>query len=62
MVSINRELFDDRFAFKGEATDLQSNPIRHYDPTVGRWLNEEPIGYVAPRQTPTEQTVAREKG
>ena len=22
--------------------DLQFNPIRHYDPTLGRWLNEDP--------------------
>ena len=72
MVRINRELFSDDFAFKGETTDLQFNPIRHYDPTLGRWLNEEPVGcnagnanvysYVAPRQTPPESTVASEKG
>lgn len=70
MVRINREFFNEQFAFKGEATDLQYNPVRHYDPTPGRWLSEEPVGcnadsanfYVAPRQTPPESTVAREKG
>jgi RHS repeat-associated protein len=24
---------------------LQSNELRHYDPSVGRWLDDEPIGY-----------------
>ena len=72
MVSINRELLGDDFAFKGETTDLQFNPIRWYEPTVGRWLSEEPVGfnadganftsYVSPRQTLTESTVASEKG
>ena len=37
------------FAFTGHPFDkevgLQSNELRHYDPTVGRWLNDEPIGY-----------------
>jgi RHS repeat-associated protein len=72
MVSINRELFSDDFAFRGDATtELQFNPIRWYDPTLGRWLNEDPVGfsadaanftsYVAPRQTPPELTVASEK-
>ncbi len=65
MVSINRDWFNERFAFKGDVADLQSNPVRHYDPTLGRWLSEDPIGfnadsanvcsYVAPRQTPTGQ-------
>ncbi len=45
MVSINRELFSDDF--KGEATDLQSNPTRWYDPTLGRWLIEDPVGFSA---------------
>jgi RHS repeat-associated protein len=58
--------------FKGDVADLQFNRTRHYDPTVGRWLSEDPVGfwadganftsYVSPRQTLTEQTVAREKG
>ncbi len=37
------------FAFTGHPLDKevgpQSNEFRHYDPTVGRWLNDEPIGY-----------------
>jgi RHS repeat-associated protein len=37
------------FAFTGHPFDkevgLQSNEPRHYDPNVGRWLNEEHIGY-----------------
>ena len=69
MVSINRELFRDDI--EGETTDLQFNPVRHYDPTLGRWLSEEPVGCnadsanvcrYAPRQTPPESTVASEKG
>ena len=36
------------FAFTGHALDeevgRQSNEHRHFDPTVGRWLNDEPIG------------------
>ena len=36
------------FAFTGRALDeelgLQDNQHRHFDPTVGRWLSEEPIG------------------
>ncbi len=26
---------------------LQVNHFRHYDPTPGQWLNEDPIGYEA---------------
>ena len=37
------------FAFKGRPIDketgLQSNQLRHFDPAVGRWLNDEPVGY-----------------
>lgn len=36
------------FVFTGRAFDeelgLQFDQLRHFDPTVGRWLNEEPIG------------------
>jgi RHS repeat-associated protein len=59
MVRINR-LFNDDIGFQGDVTDLQFNPTRWYDPTVGRWLSEDPVGfcadganftsYVAPRQ------------
>jgi RHS repeat-associated protein len=58
--------------FKGDVSDLQLNRTRWYDPAVGRWLNEDPVGfnahdanftsYVSPRQTPPESTVASEKG
>ncbi len=37
------------FAYTGRPFDkdvgLQSNEIRHYEPTVGRWLSEDHIGY-----------------
>jgi RHS repeat-associated protein len=37
------------FAFTGrlfdEATGLQNNLHRWYDPTIGRWLSEDPIGF-----------------
>lgn len=29
----------------GERTDMQYNRARHYDPAVGRWLADEPLGY-----------------
>lgn len=39
------------FAFDSSDFDpslpLQLNQHRHYDPTPGVWLNEEPIGYEA---------------
>jgi RHS repeat-associated protein len=39
------------FAFAGRADDketaVESNLLRHFDPSVGRWLNEEPVGYAA---------------
>ena len=41
----------DRFLYHGDELDvevgLQYNRARHYDPTVGRWINEDPIGYEA---------------
>jgi RHS repeat-associated protein len=37
------------FAFTGRALDkeavVESNQLRHFDPAVGRWLDEEPDGY-----------------
>lgn len=37
------------FAFTGRALDkeasLQSNQLRYFDQAVGRWLDDEPIGY-----------------
>jgi RHS repeat-associated protein len=37
------------FAYTGHPFDkevgLQSNEIRHFDPSVGRWLSEEHISY-----------------
>ena len=36
-------------AFTGRPLDkeaaLQATPNRHFDPAVGRWLDDEPIGY-----------------
>ncbi len=44
-----RGRFDDAmFEFTGsidDTADLQFAPARWYDPTVGRWLTEEPIGF-----------------
>ncbi len=40
---------DTLFAFTGrpldQATDLQNNLHRWYDPAVGRWMSEDPIGF-----------------
>jgi RHS repeat-associated protein len=40
-----------RYAYDGRDFDpevgLQYNRARHYDPTVGRWINQDPIGYEA---------------
>jgi RHS repeat-associated protein len=42
---------DEAFAFTGryfdKATALQNNLNRWYDPSVGRWLSEDPIGFDA---------------
>jgi RHS repeat-associated protein len=39
------------FAFTGRAlgeeAGVESNQLRHFDPAVGRWLDEEPVGYAA---------------
>jgi len=41
----------DRFLYHGDELDveagLQYSQARHYDPTVGRWINQDPIGYEA---------------
>jgi len=41
----------DVFAFEGRtidpASELQWHRLRHYDPTVGQWLSEEPPGFAA---------------
>jgi len=40
-----------RFKYTGkffdEVTDLQYNLNRWYDPNVGRWISEDPIGFAA---------------
>ena len=40
---------DEAFAFTGrwfdQATGLQNNTNRWYDPSIGRWLSEDPIGF-----------------
>jgi RHS repeat-associated protein len=41
---------DEAFAFDGnlhdlDPADLQNNQIRWFDPTPGKWLSEDPIGY-----------------
>ena len=42
---------DEAFAFTGrwfdKATGLQNNLNRWYDPQIGRWLSEDPIGFKA---------------
>ena len=48
-----REMIDDadveRYLYDGRdfdpETGLQYNRARHFDPTIGRRLNEEPVGY-----------------
>ncbi len=39
------------FAFTGRPldndVDLRSNVHRHFDPCVGRWVSEEPVGFDA---------------
>jgi RHS repeat-associated protein len=39
----------DVFAFGGRNFDpevpLQFNMLRHFDPTVGQWMSEDPIGH-----------------
>jgi RHS repeat-associated protein len=41
----------DIFNFTGRDFDpevgLQYHQARHFDPTVGRWINQDPIGYEA---------------
>jgi RHS repeat-associated protein len=41
----------DHFLYDGRDFDpeagLQYNRIRHFDPTIGRWINDEPVGYEA---------------
>jgi RHS repeat-associated protein len=41
----------DHFLYDGRDFDpeagLQYNRARHYDPTVGRWITQDPIGYEA---------------
>jgi RHS repeat-associated protein len=43
--------FGDRYRFTSRELDgkeaLQYNRARHYDPTPGRWLNEDPISFNA---------------
>ena len=70
---VKRNLFNpEDIGFKGDVENLQFNRTRWYAPAVVRWLSEDPVGfwadganftsYVSPRQTPTESTVASEKG
>ncbi len=52
--STDDNLFDqttdaDRFDYIGRDFDpevvLQYNRARHYDPTVGRWINQDPVRF-----------------
>lgn len=51
LVSETNAAVDMLFAFTGkqfdEATGLQHNLFRWLDPTLGQWLNEDPIGFAA---------------
>lgn len=51
LVSETNAAVDMLFAFTGkqfdEATSLQHNLFRWYDPALGQWLNEDPIGFAA---------------
>lgn len=45
LLSVDDELFAfDASKFDLE-TDRQNNQLRHFDPTPGKWLSEDPIGY-----------------
>ncbi len=48
-VSSGTGYIDEAFAFTGRwfdaATGLQNNLNRWYDPSIGRWLSEDPIGF-----------------
>ena len=48
---LNSNVFDYIFGYTGrmfdDATGLQNNLNRWYDPTVGRWISEDPIGFAA---------------
>ncbi len=39
----------DRYLYHGDDLDVEAGlqAHRHFDPTVGRWINEDPIGYEA---------------
>jgi RHS repeat-associated protein len=43
----NRVPSDDTatFTFDGPVEELQWNMPRHFDPTVGQWMSEDPIGH-----------------
>jgi RHS repeat-associated protein len=49
LLSQTDDAVDELFGFTGrlfdEATGLQNNLNRWYDPTVGRWISEDPIGF-----------------
>jgi RHS repeat-associated protein len=43
-------LLPNPFAYDGrgfDPKDLQFNQHRHFDPTVGRWVSDEPVGFEA---------------
>ena len=51
LISENNAAVDMLFAFTGkqydEATALQHNLFRWYDPALGQWLSEDPLGFAA---------------
>jgi RHS repeat-associated protein len=50
LISETNAAIDELFGFTGrlwdEATKLQNNLNRWYDPATGRWLSEDPIGFI----------------
>lgn len=59
MIKINRNLFNGNIGFKdGNPTELHYNRTRWYDPAVGSWLNENPVGCHADDTNVTPHRVA----
>ena len=53
MIRIAKPIIDNEYAYDFDAHALDSTvglhyePARHYDPTIGRWLSDEAIGFEA---------------
>ncbi len=45
VVSYSYDAHGNRVPSDGTAAGLQWNMTHHFDPTVGRWMSEDPIGH-----------------